>query len=257
MSGAAVLSPRGVAFSPEGLLYVSDTEEDWLLRIDPYTGEAVWVYDFTAPTIADPEAMLADDESGWDILVLEADQRRIHRIDPVTGQNSVEFQLVGTRFPIGLARDPDGTLVVADRFADPLGKQAGIYRVDVGAGTQTAVSRSDDFLSLRRVAVQSDGDILVTDRGLSGGGRRRSTAWTRCTRRPHELQHRPRPSPARTASRWTTRRRHRPRGRLLDRRARPGRPRRRRTATSSSAASTGPWASRSCRRSRRATTTSS
>jgi sugar lactone lactonase YvrE len=168
LSGSLVSSPRGVAVSREGLLYVSDTAIDWMLRIDPVTGEAVPFFAFSSPTFPEPGAMLIDDENG-DLLVIEATKRQILRVDPATGVSSVEFQLEDTWFPIGLARDPDGKLIAVDRVANPaIETLAGIWRVDVAAGTQSEVLTSATFKSLRTVAVQSDGDILVADRGVGG-----------------------------------------------------------------------------------------
>jgi streptogramin lyase len=171
-SGSLVLSPRGVAVSPEGLLYVSDTALDWMLRIDPVTGEAIPFFSFSSPTIPEPGAMLLA-ENG-DLLVIEASKRQILRVDPATAVSSVEFQLdENTWFPIGLARDPDGKLIAVDRLANPNLEPptlAGIWRVDVAARTQSEVLTSTTFKSLRTVAVQSDGKILVADRGQSGDG---------------------------------------------------------------------------------------
>jgi streptogramin lyase len=169
VSGSQIPSPRGVAISREGLLYVADTGLDWLLRIDPETGDTVPFFGFSSPTIPEPGAALMADNG--DILVVEATNRRILRVDPATGRSSVEFQLTGTWFPTGLASAPDGTLIVVDRLSNPgAGTLAGIWRVDVTAGTQDNVLTSTTFKSLRTVAVQSDGDILVADRGVSGQG---------------------------------------------------------------------------------------
>jgi len=138
-----------------------------MLRIDPVTGEGVPFYAFSSPTIAEPGAMLTADNG--DILVVEATTRQILRVDPATGAKSVEFQLTGTWFPTGLASAPDGTLIVLDRLANPeAGTLPGIWRVDVAAGTQVNLLTGTMFKSLRTVAVQSDGDILVADRGLGG-----------------------------------------------------------------------------------------
>ncbi|MFQ5418499.1 MAG: hypothetical protein ACE5FL_15840, partial [Myxococcota bacterium] len=168
---SGVLSPRGAAASPEGLLYVADTFFDQLLRIDPLTGTApppALNYTFGGSPFPEPASVLLDEANG-DVLVIEAILGQILRIDPVTLDASVEFQLTGIDFPVGLARDPDGTLVVADRFAFAPGLP-GLYRIDIAAGTQETILLSVDFKSLRRVAVQSDGDILVTDRGSGGTG---------------------------------------------------------------------------------------
>ncbi|MBW2290085.1 MAG: hypothetical protein JRG90_20005, partial [Deltaproteobacteria bacterium] len=163
-NGTAVKSPRGVAFSPEGLIYVADTFNDWVVRINPDSGETIFVQWIDAIGIPDPAAMIADEASGWDLLLVEADDPRILRIDPATGLISTEHSLVGTRFPIGLTRDPtDGTLIVADRFTDDPDEFAGVHRVDVASGLQTAVSLKPEYESLRRVGVQSNGDIIVSD----------------------------------------------------------------------------------------------
>ena len=52
---------------------------------------------------------------------------------------------------------------MADRFSDQIGEFAGIHRVDVENDIQTPVSLQPEYDSLRRVGVQSDGDIIVSD----------------------------------------------------------------------------------------------
>jgi len=163
-SGNDVRSARGVAFSPEGLIYIADTGNEWILQLNPDTGQTTFVAPVPANGTPDPEAMIADDASDWDLLLMEADTQTILRIDPVTGHVETEFELTGTRFPIGLTRDPtDGNLVVVDRFADVPSENPGVHRVDVANNFQAPVSLSASFGNLRRVGVQSDGDVIVSD----------------------------------------------------------------------------------------------
>ena len=75
-SGWDVKSPRGVALSPEGKLFVSDTYNEWVLRIDPNSGETTFVALVSASGIPSPAAMIADEVSGWDLLLMEADGRK-------------------------------------------------------------------------------------------------------------------------------------------------------------------------------------
>jgi|GEM_PF-1547782 len=167
-SGNDVRSARGVAFSPEGMLFVADTGNEWVLRIDPDSGDTTFVAFVPANGIPDPEAMIADEASGWDLLLMEADTQKILRIDPATGLITTEFALTGTRFPVGLTRDPtDGNLIVADRFSDIPAENPGVHRVDVPNNFQVPVSLSTAYDNLRRVGVQSDGDIIVSDHNNS------------------------------------------------------------------------------------------
>jgi streptogramin lyase len=174
--GSIVRSSRGVAFSPEGMVYVADSANDphgvnvneWIYRIDPDSGDLTFVASVPAIGLPDPEAMIADEASDWDLLLMEADTQKILRIDPALGLVSTEFELTGTRFPIGLTRDPtDGSLVVVDRFSDVPSENPGVHRVDVANGFQSAVSLDPAYDDLRRVGVQSDGDVIVSDHGNS------------------------------------------------------------------------------------------
>ncbi|MGI8808015.1 MAG: hypothetical protein ACR2KK_09285 [Acidimicrobiales bacterium] len=106
-----------------------------------------------------------------DILVAEqglggAVAGRVVRIHRVSGARTAGSSGGAFVSPIGIAVEAGGTIVVADANAfgtpDDLVKDGGVIRVDSVTGTQTKVSSGGGFVSLRGIAVEAGGGILVT-----------------------------------------------------------------------------------------------
>jgi Ca2+-binding RTX toxin-like protein len=189
ISGPDLLeAPMGVALEPGGTLLVADADgpspgsEGALIRVDPVSGGQALVSDneisvldlFESPSGVvvgpDGEAYVSDaDADGGDGAVI--------RVDPGSGQqslvsaNSVSINDYFEK-PVGIAREFNGRLAVADGDAPPGADDSGaVVGVEVGDFDQTLISdnlisTSDLFTEPTSVAVEASGNLLVTNVGL-------------------------------------------------------------------------------------------
>ena len=187
-SGGLISSPRGAAVDRNGRVYVSDsTDGGRLLRIDPATGAQVSLGCVGSVLLDDVCCQeVADDGSGnffcvggapilrgitidseGSLYVVNAALDQIWRIDPVTGEQFLVFDILDIPpdpaspplFPAGLAIEPSGDLVVTETA---LGDTRGVYRIDA-VNTATPISTEGAFVGLREIAVNAAGEIFVTD----------------------------------------------------------------------------------------------
>jgi hypothetical protein len=108
-----------------------------------------------------------------DILVLDPSVRAdppggrggLIRVDPRTGTQTVVSSGDLLAWPVGLAVEADGNVVIADReaFGDATTARGGLVRVDRQTGKQSKVSAGGLVQSPSRVAVTGAGDLLVVD----------------------------------------------------------------------------------------------
>jgi hypothetical protein len=122
-----------------------------------------------------------------DVLVLEnhvpfpptAGGGAVLRVDPVDGMRALvadDSTPPGEPFasPAGIALEADGQVVVAE--ADPLGRGGRVIRIDPMSGLRTIVSDNaspaggPSFSTPRGIAVEADGNILVSDLDAFPGG---------------------------------------------------------------------------------------
>ena len=197
-SPAGIRNPVVAALLPNGDLYVLDRGSDPLglgratggvYLVDPSVRptDSVGVLALASPLFVRPTDLLLDSELR--ILVLDGDADpldrgggpgALFRGDPET--NNFEVIAADSRFrqPSCLANDIDGTLLVLDRFANPLGlsddSPGALFRVDPESGDVTLVKAfdPDQLPDPRAVTVLPNGDFLVVDsqadpRGLSDG----------------------------------------------------------------------------------------
>ena len=189
--------PKGLARAADGTLYIADTLNSRIRRVDPVTGVITTIAGTgargyggdggpaTAAVLNLPRAVAVT--AAGDVLVADTDNQRIRRIDHVTG---IITTLAGTgRFghggdgdpataarlasPQALALAPDGTVVVADT------RNARIRRIDPGTGVITTIAGTGEpgdsgdggpataaRLSLPRgLALAPDGSLYVADAG--------------------------------------------------------------------------------------------
>lgn len=191
---AGLVQPVVAVLRPDRRLYVLDRGSDPLglgrstggvYLVDPSLrpADAVGELVFSSPLFRRPADLLLEPDGR--ILVLDADADpldrggsfgALFRGDPI----SHNFELVSAdaRFqqPSSLTYDRDGTLLVLDRTANPLGLSdttpGALFRVDPATGATTLV-KAFDPLQLpdpRAVAVLANGDYLVADSMADPGG---------------------------------------------------------------------------------------
>ena len=188
-------SPEGLAFDSEGDLYIADTGNHRVLKLDissglihliagdghaAYRGENI---DATEASLNSPAALAIDANDS--LYIADAENNRIRVIDLDTGRISTfagdglsGFTGDGSRAtraklnqPEGVSVDPDGNIVIADT-----GNRR-IRRVDAQANTISTIAgdgnrgHSGDggpateasLVLPRRVAVDADGNVFIAD----------------------------------------------------------------------------------------------
>jgi sugar lactone lactonase YvrE len=194
-TAAALNFPSSVAVDGQGNLYIADTLNHCMRRVDAATGLITTVAGTgaqrfsgdggpgIAATLNEPAAVVIDQDRY--LYIADQGNHRVRRLDLVTGLIStvagtgeaayngdgmpaVEAALAG---PSGLALGPDHSLYVADTF------NGRIRRIDLESGRIDTVAgdggayryqgRDDEVsMSLSRpygLTVEPDGDLLITD----------------------------------------------------------------------------------------------
>lgn len=194
-AGARLHFPSAVAVDGKGRLYIADTMNHRIRKVDLGTGTITTVagtgqHRFSgeggpagAAALNEPSALAVDAEGN--LYIADQSNNRVRRVEAASGvirtiagtgqagytgdgMPAVESGLAG---PSGLAFGPDGALYIADTF------NGRIRRVDLVTGIiSTVVGDGGDYryqgnpqefsTSLSRpygIAVQADGDILITD----------------------------------------------------------------------------------------------
>ena len=185
-------SPEGLAFDSRGRLYIADTGNNRVLRLNlnngiihaltevglPGSNSTSTVAVFTGPT------SLAIDSSD-NLYIAEMEDHRIRMMDlgaggisTVAGDGSADFtgdggQAIRAKLnkPEGVAVDPDGNIVISDT-----GNRR-IRRIEIGTGVITTIAGDGrrgyagdggpaieaSLVVPRRVAVDADGNVFISD----------------------------------------------------------------------------------------------
>lgn len=198
-TSAALNYPVGVAVDKTGNVFIADTDNSRIRRVDAVTGIITTVagsaeYGFagddgpaTAAELDSPEAVLVD--AAGNLFISDTDNARIRRVDAATrviktavGGGGDEFGFFGDQgpateaglsFPSGLALDAAGNLYVADSGNNR------IRRIDAQSGVITTVAGNggsdplNDNLAARTggldnptdVALDAAGTLYIADAG--------------------------------------------------------------------------------------------
>jgi sugar lactone lactonase YvrE len=176
-SGGSFSDPVGVAVEADGDILVADQEafgeRGGVIRVDPVTGAQTTVS--SGGSFWNPQGVAV--EGDGDILVADPDMfpsqlGGVIRVDPVTGAQATVSSGGSFGQPEGVEVEADGDIVIADltAFSVPDHILGGVIRVDPVTGAQTTVSAGTSSAQFNpfRIALEPDGDIVVTDR-LAGG----------------------------------------------------------------------------------------
>ena len=187
--------PSGLAIDDEGVMYVADTLNHRIRRIDPSTqliqtiagtGKAKWLGDNGAAESAmlnEPVALVIDRKGR--LYIADQSNNRIRMIDTTTGvittvagtgeavyngdgMPAIEASLAG---PSGLALDDEGNLFIADTFNNRIRKvilESGMIETVLGNGQAFSYEpgRNEGELSVARpygIALNQRGHLLITD----------------------------------------------------------------------------------------------
>lgn len=186
-SPAGIVQPVVAVLRPDRKLYVLDRGSDPLglgrstggvYLVDPSLrpADAVGELVFSSPLFRRPADLLLEPDGR--ILVLDADADpldrggsfgALFRGDPVTHNFALVTADARFQQPSSLTYDLDGTLLVLDRTANPLGLSdttpGALFRVDPATGVTTLVKAFDpvQLPDPRAVTVLSNGDYLIAD----------------------------------------------------------------------------------------------
>ncbi|MBI4468828.1 MAG: hypothetical protein HY650_05830 [Acidobacteria bacterium] len=196
---ATLQLPGGIAVDPTGVLYIADTGNHRVRRVETVgrTTTITTIAGTGAPGFSgdggeairaelnQPEAVAVD--NAGNIFVADAGNQRIRRIDTAggistvagtgergTGADSIPAVQSALRFPFGIAVDGAGALYIADtgnnrvRKVDPGGTITTLAGTGVrgyaGDGDMTPATQALLNLPLT-VAVTAAGDVLIADAG--------------------------------------------------------------------------------------------
>jgi sugar lactone lactonase YvrE len=192
---ASLQEPRFIAEGPDGALYIAEHGGHQVRRVDP-TMRAISVVagtgspgdggdggPATAARLSSPRGLVIDGDGA--LLIADVGNHRVRRVDPVTGTISTyagtgEFGFTGdgvdaasTRLaaPGGLARAPDGDLLIADSL------NYRVRRVDAvthlittvagdgtpGAGGDGGPATSAQLSFFHDVAMNPAGELFIAD----------------------------------------------------------------------------------------------
>jgi sugar lactone lactonase YvrE len=180
-SGGEFYDPAGIAVAPNGDIYVADNRapdnDGAVIRVDPRSGAQTLV---TSAGMLDLPFGIAVDRDGT-LLVsnrIEEDSLptpctpvgRIVRVNPASGaQSAVGVQGGQLSFPLGLALEPDGGLLVANECQGA----AGVVRLRPPGWAQsllTANGSGDLLVTPERIALDPSGAPIVSDFNLGADG---------------------------------------------------------------------------------------
>ena len=187
-SGAnQAVNPYGVAVESSGNILVTDADagssgRGVLFRVDPTTGARTVLSNFGSGANQGVNPVGVAVESSGNILVIDwlagTDYKgALFRVDPTTGARTVlsDFGSGANQGvePVGVAVESSGNILVIDWDAGT-NERGALFRVDPNTGARTVLS---DFGSGDNqgaepsgVAVESSGNILVTDPNAGTGG---------------------------------------------------------------------------------------
>lgn len=161
-AGGKLLDPNDIAIQASGFLLIADFSGPWglggIIRIDPSTGAQ---QTFFSATSEDP-FYLALEASG-DIVFTNrnAFASTVYRL-PSTGTTPTALNNdVG--LAQGIAVESDGNILVVD--AGAFGAPAHVFRVDPVSGDRTTVSTAGLLAYPTGIAIDSHGDIYVSQAG--------------------------------------------------------------------------------------------
>jgi sugar lactone lactonase YvrE len=158
--------PLGVAVAPDGTVWVADTRNDRLQRLDPVTGVWTELTGFSRPTAVAvlPDGRLAVTELGADPMADPAAVVGVGRLIVLDADGTRVATREGLDRPEGVAVDPDGGVLVAETQADRIlrFRLAEGALVDAGQIGEPGL-RTGHFTRPMGMDATPSGDLVIAD----------------------------------------------------------------------------------------------
>ncbi|MBU2689670.1 MAG: hypothetical protein KJ970_02005 [Candidatus Eisenbacteria bacterium] len=178
------VDPTDLFVAHQKFLYVTDAEADprgfgdnngAVFRIDPYHYPSQDAELMAAsPRFSEPISILVDSENRLIVLDRRADPLgtgspigAVFRIDPVTQYEEILASSPEFRDLVRIIEDFDGSYLILDRLADPLGVGGGpgaIFRLDPSTFEMTCLFSQAGFTNLTSLRRTPDDDYILLDR---------------------------------------------------------------------------------------------
>jgi hypothetical protein len=176
LGGNQFYDPAGITVAPDGTLYVVDsfpqTDQGGVIKVDPHTGQQGLIsWNYMPAHLFDLSFGIAIDRDGGLVVVNRSAPGilpfpcglagSVMRVDTTTGNQTLMAAPLLLSFPLGLAIDHDGSVVVANECEGG----AGLVRIGAG-GAQNEITPNtggDVLRTPERVAITPGGNMLVSD----------------------------------------------------------------------------------------------
>jgi DNA-binding beta-propeller fold protein YncE len=165
---AQLFEPRGLAFGPDGALYIADGANERVRRVAPDGTISTFAGNGSAGDTGDggPAVdagldpwVLAFDGAG-NLVVFQFDTKAIRRISP----DGIVSSLPKPLYAVGLATRPDGSVEVADYGG------YGLSIIEPNGNVSTLPFQHSGLFRPTAIAVAANGDTYVADDGRGMGG---------------------------------------------------------------------------------------
>jgi sugar lactone lactonase YvrE len=162
----AFINATDIAIGPGGEIYVTDANNQQVYEVDPATGGLTALvaspFRATAVTVTPTGRIFVTK----DALSGTIDDNIVFELDPDTGLTTdiTHGGLIGA--PNGIVFDGTDLLVLDQGGGDA----DQLVRVDIGDGGQTLIAQGDGLVESTGIALEADGNVVVTNQSTSGDG---------------------------------------------------------------------------------------
>jgi sugar lactone lactonase YvrE len=165
---AQLFDPRGLAFGPDGALYIADGANERVRRVAPDGTISTFAGNGSPGQTGDGGSAIKAGIDPWDLafdgsgnlVVFQFDTKAVRRISP----DGIISSLPKPLYAAGLAARPDGLVEVADYG------EYGLSIIEPNGNVHNLPFRHSGLFRPTAIAVAANGDAYVADDGRGAGG---------------------------------------------------------------------------------------